>query len=198
MVASRSGGHIHCAIVGPTLRARRFEIRERGSVSGIRFWPDSGGAVVGADVRTLRDRRIPSDLLRSDDIGTFDALLIAGGVPAMTLDEQLRRAVEAIIASRGGLSLTELSAGTGLSIRRLQRRFSDWVGLTPKEFARVRRVRSVIAAILGGRQAWADVAAEYGYSDQSHLARDLAEITGFTPSSVEDHLAAIEHRNVIP
>lgn len=171
-------------IVGPTLRARVIELREPVRFEGIRFWPDTGAAIVGIPAAELRDRRVPVD--RDPDIRT---------VP---IDPRVRRAIETIVERRGDISIAALAAAAGCSARQLQRSFRARVGLTPKEFARVRRVRSVIAAILGGQSTWAGVAVEFGYADQAHLARDLSDLTGFPPQAVQARLESIEHDNVTP
>ncbi len=68
---------------------------------------------------------------------------------------------------------------TLLTDAHLGRTFAHHVGVTPKTFARVMRFRRAIE--LGKRQQWADVAAELGYFDQSHLIADFREFAGETP-----------------
>ena len=46
--------------------------------------------------------------------------------------------------------------------------------------------------------AWSAIAAELGYTDQPHLIRDVAELTGFTPLALQARLAMIEHESVTP
>jgi len=54
--------------------------------------------------------------------------------------------------------------------------------LTPKLYSRINRLRSVVERVArGGEVAWADLASEYGYYDQSHLTRDFREFSGVTP-----------------
>ncbi|HYS55032.1 MAG TPA: hypothetical protein VER58_14840 [Thermoanaerobaculia bacterium] len=43
------------------------------------------------------------------------------------------------------------------------------------------RFRRAIAIARGGREGWADLAAELGYFDQSHLIADFREFAGETP-----------------
>ena len=57
------------------------------------------------------------------------------------------------------------------------------MGLTPKRFARVHRLRRVTRALDGQARAdWAAVAARHGYSDQSHLISEFQYLAGVTPA----------------
>ncbi|MDF1505896.1 helix-turn-helix domain-containing protein, partial [Roseisolibacter sp. H3M3-2] len=113
-------------------------------------------------------------------------------------DPAVRAAVRAPVAARGARVGERLAADVGLSTRQLQRRFGRAVGLTPKEFARVRRVRSAIGAVLAREVAWSQLAAEYGWADQAHMVRDMAAVTGLTPAQLEARLAQIAHGAVTP
>jgi len=118
---------------------------------------------------------------------------------ARPLDDAVRRAVLAIVAARGDASIAAVAAGIGLGERQLQRRFREAVGLTPKQFARIRRMREAAAGMLRpGSPGWAAVAADFGYADQSHLIDEFSQLTGLTPVAFEDRLRRIEHGSVQP
>ena len=68
-----------------------------------------------------------------------------------------------------------------VSERRLRALFADGVGLSPKHFARIDRVRTVLAAASGVR--WADVAAAAGYYDQSHMTSEFRHLMGVPPTA---------------
>lgn len=113
--------------------------------------------------------RLLSDRLLSDQLAPAVSTGLAGAL--------------ALARARGGqVSLDELSVAAGLSARQLERRFADEVGLSPKRFCRVERVRSVIvraADVPAG--SWATVAADHGFADQAHLIREVVAFTGLTP-----------------
>jgi AraC-like DNA-binding protein len=80
------------------------------------------------------------------------------------------------------LRIAQIQRSTGYSPRRFTTLFTDTVGLTPKLYSRINRLRSVVERVArGGEIAWADLASEYGYYDQSHLTRDFREFSGVTP-----------------
>jgi AraC-like DNA-binding protein len=71
------------------------------------------------------------------------------------------------------------------------------VGLTPKRFARVRRLQRLLGEIHGNSVVdWAEVAARHGYYDQPHLINDFRALTGVTPG---EYLATVGgERNHVP
>ena len=99
--------------------------------------------------------------------------------------------------SRGAVSVADLAAETGWSPRHLGEQFRAETGLSPKAGARVVRFDRARRRLLGrqaevGRVVLADLAAECGYYDQAHLARDFRDLAGCPPSA----LLAEELRNV--
>jgi AraC-like DNA-binding protein len=99
--------------------------------------------------------------------------------------------------SRGAVSVAELATETGWSARHLGEQFRAETGLSPKAAARVIRFDRARRRLQGrqaatGRVVLAELAAECGYYDQAHLARDFRDLAGCPPSL----LLAEELRNV--
>jgi AraC-like DNA-binding protein len=104
---------------------------------------------------------------------------------------------ERLRQSRGTVSVADLAAETGWSARHLGEQFRAETGLSPKAGARVVRFDRARRQLQrrqaeGGRLVLAEFAAEYGYYDQAHLARDFRDLAGCPPSV----LLAEELRNV--
>ena len=102
-----------------------------------------------------------------------------------------------LLRAGGALRVSELAAGTGWSGRHLTSRFRAEIGLTPKAAARVirfDRARKLLVRRLtvGGDYLLADLAADCGYFDQAHLAREFRALAGCPPSQ----WLAEEFRNV--
>jgi AraC-like DNA-binding protein len=115
-----------------------------------------------------------------------------------------------LLREGGALRVSELAAGTGWSGRHLTSRFRAEIGLTPKAAARVirfDRARKLLVRNLAGATAdaghrlahdrlahyrLADLAADCGYFDQAHLAREFRALAGCPPSQ----WLAEEFRNV--
>jgi AraC-like DNA-binding protein len=82
-----------------------------------------------------------------------------------------------------GVPVGEVSLALGLLPRTLRRRFTARVGLTPKRFARVQRLRRLARDLDGQTQVdWASAAAGHGYADQPHLAGEFRELVAVTPT----------------
>ena len=79
------------------------------------------------------------------------------------------------------MDVSRLAASLGVTRQHLARRFTAHVGVTPKTFCRVARLWKVLRSTTGGRVNWARLAADLGYSDQSHLVTEFRSLTGLTP-----------------
>jgi AraC-like DNA-binding protein len=77
----------------------------------------------------------------------------------------------------------ELSVVSGLSVRALQRLFSDYVGVSPKWVMRRARLHEAALRADGGEPVdWAALASDLGYADQAHLTRDFTATIGVPPA----------------
>ena len=94
-------------------------------------------------------------------------------------------------------TISEVVEQTGLSSRRFIQIFQEAVGLTPKQFARVKRFQEVLRLVEKGEQiVWADLALSCGYYDQAHFIHDFQDFCGLTPRT---YLAQRgEFRNHVP
>jgi len=210
-VVAAGGAAVAFSVTGPRLAP--LEVPMVGDVvaTGIRFWPDAGGAVLGTPAESLRDRWIDATELLGTEARTmaamvaaepdraamiFDDWVAARLRDARPLDPVVRTAVRAIIATRGDRSIASLARDSGLGIRQLQRRFRRALGLSPKEYSRIRRLRSTLEAALRGEASWSAVAYELGFADQSHLIHEVGDLTGLTPAAVRERLGLIEHVDV--
>ena len=137
----------------------------------------------------LRSAGLRSAGLRSAGLGW------AGPSPGIA--PEVSWAWRQLLRAGGALHVSELAAGTGWSGRHLTSRFRAEIGLTPKAAARVirfDRARKLLVRKLtaGGDYLLADLAADCGYFDQAHLAREFRALAGCPPSQ----WLAEEFRNV--
>ena len=144
----------------------------RAAVLGVRFHPAGARGFLGFSVAEATDRRVP----------------LASLWPRET-DECLH-ALAACAPDARLAAIEALCDATGVSRRQLERRFRDAVGLPPRLFANVLRLRSVFDALQADpRAGWTDAALAAGYFDQSHLIRDFRRFVGCTPAQflARDH-----------
>jgi AraC-like DNA-binding protein len=87
--------------------------------------------------------------------------------------------------SAGRVPICRLAEQAGTSERQLRRRFINTMGLSPKRYSRVLRyLRAVLMAEDLLHPDWAGIAADCGYSDQSHLIRDTKALTSISPAAL--------------
>ncbi len=85
-------------------------------------------------------------------------------------------------ASGGAVRVSDLVDQSGWSHRHVTTRFSEQIGITPKEAVGV--VRFVSACADFGRLPLAEVATRHGYADQSHLTREVVRYAGEPPTAL--------------
>ncbi|KAA2261547.1 AraC family transcriptional regulator [Solihabitans fulvus] len=155
-----------------------------------------GGSVValddlwGRDVARLRERLHHAQTW-PERFALVDAELSSRLLAGPAVDPEVALAWRQIVASRGQIRIGDLAAGAGWSRQRLWSRFGAQIGLTPKRAAMLVRFDHAIHRLADGH-APAQVAADGGYVDQSHLHHDVRAFTGATPtaSANEPWLAA--------
>jgi len=112
------------------------------------------------------------------------------------ISDEVGHAWRRLVTSGGHCAVSELAAETGWSDRHLRSMFSGETGLTPKAAARVVRFdrarRLLQRRSAAGSPLLADLAADCGYYDQAHLAREFRDFAGLPPSA----WLAEEFRNV--
>jgi AraC-like DNA-binding protein len=184
--------------VGTMTRPLSVGANEAGAYVGVRFWPGRARPFLGIPASEITDLRISvADLSRRTDarlvniqhgeLGSWradlEALLMRQLANAQPLDPTIDAAVRAILRAGGNLSIAALAPALGVTRQHLARAFSTHVGIPPKTFARVARVRRVLAkARVAARVDWAVLALDAGFYDQAHLAGDVRELTGRTPT----------------
>lgn len=195
-------------LVGPRRTPLVTPARGGDRFIGLHLWPGAHAAWLGADRKPLRELQLPlatclapgyvralEEALRqggrAGDWTFLDGVLGERGLGA-PLDPSVMAAVARILGNQGLEPVGGLGATVGLSPSQFRRRFSAAVELSPKELARLRRVRaSATDAVLG--VGWAAIAAERGYADQAHLVREFRDLLGLPPEAFRRQGARIAH-----
>ena len=157
-------------------------------------------AVLGGVCAELRDR-LRSAAGWPERFAVLDEILLRraglGWAAPADVAPEVSWAWHELLRAGGAIRVSELAAGTGWSERHLTGRFRAEIGLAPKAAARVirfDRARKLLVRKLtaGGDYLLADLAADCGYFDQAHLAREFRALAGCPPSQ----WLAEEFRNV--
>jgi AraC-like DNA-binding protein len=83
------------------------------------------------------------------------------------------------------LSINELAEKTGVSQRHLSRKFNNYLGISPKEYARMNRFLISLDKIkMKSNYSLTEIAYESGYFDQAHFIHDFKSFAGITPGNL--------------
>jgi AraC-like DNA-binding protein len=165
----------------------------------VRLSPVAAHAVLGASAELGQTVAALRDLWGRDAVRTQEQLRAARSwderfaiaEAALARRHQARRAADPevafawrqMVASQGRVRVEQLAAEAGWSRKRLWSRFRSQIGVTPKRAAQLIRFDHAAHRLAAGHSA-ALVAAESGYTDQSHLHRDVKTFAGVTPTAV--------------
>jgi AraC-like DNA-binding protein len=176
------------------------QLSGRGKALGVRFRAGCFRPFWGAPVSQLSDRVVPGVrvfgplaektrqeimLAEADaDMTSHAESLLFSALPERDpVAEQVADLVTLITSSAWLRRVDQLAAVSGLSARRLQRLFADYVGVSPKWVMRRARLHeAALRADCGEPVDWAALASDLGYADQAHLTRDFTATMGVPPS----------------
>ena len=202
----QSRAFLYCA----AHKSLRLSIREPMSLFAIRFRPWGVGRFSNESMANMLDRPVPpSESLNEigDDlvVGLSSARLDSSRVEVAnkTLENALHspsrtetRLKMLLDAADGGRrSSAEMAKKLSMSDRSFSRLWIELVGIQPRKFIQLMRFHNALQMIDAGAKL-AKVAADCGYSDQSHMARQIKAITGLSPSSLRRRLGNKVYRDL--
>ncbi|MCD8540385.1 MAG: AraC family transcriptional regulator [Leadbetterella sp.] len=94
-------------------------------------------------------------------------------------------AANRIFEHKGIINMNTLMDDLYVSKRQFERLFLNKTGVSPKQYARIRRIGYLCNLMASKRweiKDWADLIYQMGYYDQSHFIRDFSSFTGKSPS----------------
>jgi AraC-like DNA-binding protein len=161
------------ALVGPRLQAT-YAPGSPITRMRVRLAPGAAPAVPPAGGFVSWGRLWPSGSVSADEVAELVNTLRANGSERADLVQR----ASALLGHNGVRHTAEL---LHVSERHLRVVFADVMGLSPKAYARVERVRAALARI--GERDFARLADELGYYDQSHLTNEFRSVMGVTPGA---------------
>jgi AraC-like DNA-binding protein len=188
-------------IVGPWINSFVAQFPAGTTIVGARFHPGLAPDLLGFPASELLNQSVPLAALcgqrqsdsfaRVTDASTLTARRLALGDILAACSGRATPRDPTITASLHWLArnphgrIDLLSQSLGISSRQLQRRFAAAVGYGPKMFQSVLRFQRLLHfADNHTPQSLADLAARAGYSDQSHMTREVQRFAGCTPTAL--------------
>ncbi|HEY8720953.1 helix-turn-helix domain-containing protein [Pengzhenrongella sp.] len=174
-----------------------------GHVLGATFHPGGFRPLLRRSVGGISGTVRPaSELFVHDDVPAARRILAGGDSAELvaTLEEYLvgvgpepdavgRGVTELVARAERRVEITRaetLATDAGMSLRSLQRLFTQYVGVGPKwVIQRFRILDAAAAAHTGAVTDWAGLAGELGFSDQAHLIRAFTQVVGTPPASYQ-------------
>jgi AraC-like DNA-binding protein len=195
----------YALLVGPSSGLSTQELAGSGWAVGTMLQPAAGLPLVGGPVERLTDRALPLADTAFPDTTLVDRIRAAIDDDPSDPDRQ-RTAVAAVELTLRGLlpvddegllvnAIVEYVEGDpdvqrvsqvcekfAITERTLQRLTARRIGLSPKWLVQRRRLHEAAERLREvARPDLARLAADLGYSDQSHFGRDFRAVTGLTP-----------------
>jgi AraC-like DNA-binding protein len=202
---------------GPWLEPLSVPVIPEARFVGVRLRPGATEALLQVPVGSLRNASRPAPLhagahgarlqtavqacvMASEDLDAaaqaLDAYWRDASPGFAPTDPIVSQAIDILVASGGECPVATLATMVGVSERTLLRRFRAATALTPKQFARIRRLLSAAWHAIDSDEGWGRIAAQAGYADQPHLHHDVKALTGLRPEELARRMAWTEHDQV--
>ncbi|GAA4319260.1 hypothetical protein GCM10023149_17870 [Mucilaginibacter gynuensis] len=205
-------------LYGQTTKYAQISLSGRFNTIGVYFYPSVLRSVFGISADELTDSCIDMNLLPGIQANFESQLLQAVSVPqkvsilSACIAQQIKLnnkandslsqfALLQIIGSKGIIPLSDLQQNLKLSERSFERRFKQYVGISPKLFSRICRFQSSLSQLRSNDyDKLTDVAYQNEYADQSHFIRAFKEFAGVSPyqyqkksNEIVENLAAMNN-----
>ena len=199
---SDAAGPVEACLEGVQRQVSTRALAGRGWAVAALTLPGGLGAFLDRPAAELTDRTVAlAPVLGIDEAVLLDRVLggrdeasrvavLAGLLERAVRPERVSAARRVAAAARSAEAdrsvrrLADLSAGTGIPSRTLQRLFHEFAGVSPTWVLRRYRLLDAAEAVRSGEPvSWSDLAADLGYADQSHLIREFTAALGQTPAA---------------
>ncbi|MHA4845206.1 helix-turn-helix domain-containing protein [Flavitalea antarctica] len=117
-------------------------------------------------------------------IETLDAFFLSR-LPANEIEPKVEHAINYIHRLKGNVSIGEIESTCYITLRSLERYFKTYIGLTPKDYAKIYRFKCLMNYIHEHPGVtWNILCEENGYYDQAHLTRYFTRFLKIRPTDM--------------
>jgi AraC-like DNA-binding protein len=196
------GSHIiqpRCFVFGQITHFLEIEPTGHTEIFATRFHPEGFAPFVTIPVIDLENKatslndvfgkdgiQLENEILNAstneDRVKIIESFLMKILITPRFIDRVTKSCVAIILQLNGQLTVDELSDQTNIHRRKLERKFSSIIGLSPKQLSKIIRIQSTLK-MLANNQVTSLTSAAYegNYFDQAHFIKDFKEFTGMSP-----------------
>lgn len=193
---------------GTTTKRSEVQLDVGNHYLGVRFKPGQSrhfldaktseltNAVHSSEGIFLPDISGVAESILSDSLFTrLDAALLRYLKRRSPSQSRIDDVIRYIEVTHGPLRVSELASMYCKSRRQFERTFLDVVGVSAKLFAEIIRFRRASALLVNSSLPLAQIAADIGYTDQSHLTHEFVRFFGLPPIRAREHVAFLQDIN---
>lgn len=187
--------------VGCSMEVFNYEISGTGQVIGLKLSPGMGRVFYDQKLSNLTNDYIPLDELIGKTAIQLDEMTQQGAHPEDVIEIlcnelgkisypvtdpmiEAQKAVETIEREQDLFRVDDFCELIESSPRNLQRLFSNYIGVPPKWVIKRYRMLNLVEALnTGARIDLAQLALDFGFTDQSHFTTEFKSITGQSPAA---------------
>lgn len=133
-------------------------------------------------------QRITQKILESINtqkrISVVESLLFQKLKKKSMVDEIVKNTVDMLFLTKGNMSIAQILEKNSISRRQLERKFSQKIGLSPKQLGKIIRLQTALRMLLNHEiDSLTQLAYQAEYYDQAHFIKDFREFTGINPKT---------------
>ncbi len=198
-------------VVGPRVQPILVAKETRNcDIVGIRVRAGVAGQLLGVPVHELQGTLVDLDCLWGAEVELIreqlsscteparrmkiveTAILARGARGRWSGDAARARVLCASIGALTHRTVADLARDQRLSHRQMIALFDRHVGLKPKQYDRIQRLRRVLHIVhTRAPLSWAQVAVRCGFFDQAHMIHEFRDLAGMTPTEYEARRMAV-------
>ncbi len=189
-------------ILGHPVKPFYFEPTGKVDTFAVRFFPYGLANLIRLPIKNLTDKVLPVNQVFDTDfsrrmteqinqatstqqrISVFEKLFLEILNSQETIDHIVKNTIDILITTNGNSDIKTLLNNNAANRRWLERKFSELIGLSPKQLGKVIRLQTALRMLLNhSADRLYQIAYDTSYYDQAHFIRDFKEFTGINPKS---------------
>lgn len=139
-------------------------------------------ALFGAQAAEALSQHIIEATTTEQRIRIVEEFLLGKLTDSATIDQIVSSTIDMLFQTKGSMPIRSIMKDQLSTRRKLERKFVQQVGMSPKQLGKVIRLQAALKRLLNRQdESLTDIAYESEYYDQAHFIKDFKEFTGTNP-----------------